>query len=181
MIGIARRILESMLRSVSNLTHDVLVTLMAEVTAIVNSRPIVPVSSDPDNPEVLSPAMLLTSKNQCETDSLGEFDPKNLYRAQWKRVQHLADQFWVKWKREYLNSLQNRRKWNYEQVFLDVGDVVLLKDREVNRNCWPLGRISRVFPSIDNRVRKVEVKVFKEGKITFYTRPIVDLVLLVNT
>ena len=57
MIGVARRILESMLRLVSNLTHDVLVTLMAEVTTIVNSRPIVSVSSDPDNLEILSPSL----------------------------------------------------------------------------------------------------------------------------
>ena len=52
MIAVARRILEAMLVNVENLTHDVLVTLMSEVMAIANSRSIVPVSSDPENPLV---------------------------------------------------------------------------------------------------------------------------------
>ena len=30
---------------------------------------------------------------------------------QWKRVQHLADVFWSRWRREYLLTLQPRRKW----------------------------------------------------------------------
>lgn len=44
MIGIARHILDSMLLQIehSHLTHEVLITLMAEVTAIVNARPLVP-------------------------------------------------------------------------------------------------------------------------------------------
>ena len=47
--GMARRILDLMLlkESKKNLTHDVLNTLMAEVSAIMNSRTIVPVSTDP--------------------------------------------------------------------------------------------------------------------------------------
>ena len=64
MKGVARRVLEAMLADVSpkNLTHEVLTTLMAEVSAIVNARPLVPVSNDPDAPEGLTPATLLTHK-----------------------------------------------------------------------------------------------------------------------
>jgi hypothetical protein len=64
MIGTSSRILDSMLSDLpnKNLTHDVLVTLMAEVTAIVNARPLVPVSTDSESPLVLSPATLLTMK-----------------------------------------------------------------------------------------------------------------------
>lgn len=42
MIGITRRILDSVLLNVKTLTHEVLVTLMAEISAIINARPIVP-------------------------------------------------------------------------------------------------------------------------------------------
>ncbi|XP_059825057.1 uncharacterized protein LOC132393663 [Hypanus sabinus] len=43
MIGIARRILDSMfLQQRTQLTHEVLCTLMAEVTAIINARPLLP-------------------------------------------------------------------------------------------------------------------------------------------
>lgn len=44
----------------TRLTHKILVTLMAEVMAIINVRPLVPVSTDPDASEILSPALLLT-------------------------------------------------------------------------------------------------------------------------
>ena len=49
MIGIARRILDCMLleHKKSCLTYEVLVTLIAEVAAIMNARPLIPVSSDP--------------------------------------------------------------------------------------------------------------------------------------
>lgn len=55
MIGVARRILDALLLKTKtlHLTHEVLVTLMSEVMAIMNARPLVPVSSDPDVPTVL--------------------------------------------------------------------------------------------------------------------------------
>ena len=92
MIGVTRRILDSMLSDTSSkhLTHEVLTTLMAEVMAIINARPLVPVSSDQTCPEVLSPAMLLTQK-QCSTvhSVCQPVDP----RVQWKYIQSLADTF----------------------------------------------------------------------------------------
>lgn len=64
MIGIARNILDCMLLQQKHtcLTHEVLITLMAEVTAVMNARPLVPVSSDPEAPFILTPATLLTQK-----------------------------------------------------------------------------------------------------------------------
>lgn len=64
MIGTAHRILDSMLLQAgrSKVSHEILCTFMAEVTAIINSRPLIPVSSDPEAPLILTPAMLLTQK-----------------------------------------------------------------------------------------------------------------------
>lgn len=180
MIGVARRILEGMLLPVKTLTHEVLTTLMAEVSAMINSRPIVPISYDPNSPQILSPSSLLTQKFENEELPSGNIDLKDLYRDQWKRVQCLANQFWSRWHKEYLQTLQKRVKWSQEQTPLKVGDVVLVKDLEIPRNNWPLARITRVFPSHDDRVRKVEVCVVKNGNKTFYTHPIVNLILLVE-
>ena len=62
LIGVARRILDAMLLQTGPacLTHKVLSTFMAEVMAIMNVRPLVTISTDPDMPMVLTPAMLLT-------------------------------------------------------------------------------------------------------------------------
>lgn len=178
MIGVARRILDSMLSDITtkHLTHEVLTTLMAEVSAIINARPLVPVSSDHDCPEILSPAMLLTQKVSNPVHySYQPVDP----RIQWKYVQALADTFWKRWRVEYLQTLQKRRKWQTDVQNLKQGDVVLLKDKEVHRNDWPLGLIVSVFPSEDTRVRKAEVRVVRGDKCSIYTRPISELVLLV--
>ena len=64
MIGICRRILDSKFAGLKPtcLTHEVLSTLTAEVTVIVNNRPLVAVSSDHSETEVLTPSTLLTQK-----------------------------------------------------------------------------------------------------------------------
>ena len=180
MIGLSRRILDSMLLGYADLTHEVLVTFMAEVCAIMNARPIVPVSTDPECPDVLSPNALLTQKIRQETGSLTTGDPKDIYRSQWKRVQVLADSFWNKWKSQYLHTLQERQKWPSKRPNIKDGDVVLLADKASPRNQWTLAVVSTAIPSEDGLVRKAVVRTFRDGKVTFYTRPVTELVLLVS-
>jgi hypothetical protein len=59
-------ILDAMMLKIgpSQLTHEVLTTLMAEVTGIVNARPIALIPTDTDQPQPLTPAMLLTMKTK---------------------------------------------------------------------------------------------------------------------
>ncbi len=87
MIGVTRRIIDSMFQDLgqTQLSHDVLVTLMAEVSAIVNARPLVPVSSDPEVPDVLTPCMLLMQKATSSTNHL-QATAKDLYGSHWRRV-----------------------------------------------------------------------------------------------
>lgn len=183
MIGVSRRILDSMLQQISpsRLTHDVLSTLMAEVTGIVNSRPLVPISTDPDSPFLLTPAMLLTQKGHTLLPPPGDFKETNLHRQQWRRVQHLANTFWNRWRREYLSTLQSRSKWQEEQRNLREGDVVLLKDAQSKRNEWPMALVTKTFPSSDKRVRTVELRVARNGTIKTFLRPISETVLLMPT
>ena len=183
MIGIARRILDGMLlkENIGRLSHEVLTTLLAEVMAIMNARPLVAVSTDPEKPEILSPTMLLTQKASTTPSPPGNFDVKDLYKSQWRQVQSLADTFWKRWRHEYLSTMQARRKWQEEKRNLQDGDIVLLKDNDVKRNEWPVGLIVKTVPSKDTRVRKVEVKIFKQGTARIYLRPISEVVLLLSS
>ncbi|KAK3107001.1 hypothetical protein FSP39_004706 [Pinctada imbricata] len=179
-IGLARRILDAILLKLPqrNLTHDVLVTLMAEICAILNNRPLVPVSVDPNHPFVLSPSTLLTQK--CETDipPFEHLDIKDMYASHWKHVQVIANQFWNRWQGEYIQLLQSRRKWKDSKENVKTGDVVLLRDKDAHRNEWPLGVIHNVFPDADAKVRKVEIRVSKNGQIVHYMRPVNEIVML---
>ena len=66
MIGVVRQVLEAMLVDAQpkHLTDKVITTLMAEVSAFINAGPFIPVSNDPDMPEVLTPGTLLTQQPQ---------------------------------------------------------------------------------------------------------------------
>ena len=161
-----RRVLEAILVDVPSkyLTHEVLTTLMAEVSAMVNARPLVPVSNDPDAPEVLTPATLLTQKPQQLRPPAGDFNAENLLSKQWKRVQHLANVFWARWRKEYLPTLQPRRKWHNASRNLREGDLVLLRCKDAPRNNWPHARITKAQADQDGKVRKVEL-VTRQGRL----------------
>ncbi|KAM4012761.1 uncharacterized protein ACNLHF_004514 isoform 1-T3 [Anomaloglossus baeobatrachus] len=180
MIGISRNILNSMLMDVnsSRLTHETLVTLLAEVSAIINSRPLVPVTMDPETPTILTPTILITQKTDNAVMPSGEFTHANTYQKHWKRVQYLADYFWNRWRKEYLTILQGRKKWRHPKPNLKEGDLVLMKDQTTERTDWPMGLITRILPSQDGNVRKVELKVIRKGETKTFARPIHELVLL---
>lgn len=90
MIGIACRILDGLVLKVHSprLTHKVLVILIAEIVAIMNA--IVCMSSYPNKPTMLTPAML---KHRWLTWRL-LLDLKDLYWSQWKQIQGLPDSSW---------------------------------------------------------------------------------------
>lgn len=163
------------------LTHELLVTLMAEVVGIVNSRPIATIPSDIDQPQPLAPNMLLTMKTRPLSAVPGVFTSEDLYsRRHWRRAQYLADQFWTRWKSEYLQNQQSRAKWKEQRRNVQVGDIVMIKG-ETHRNEWPLGRIEEVFKSKDDKVRKATVNIWKDGERKNYLRPISNLVFLMST
>lgn len=161
------------------LSHEVLCTFMAEISAIINARPLTPVSTDPDSPLILTPAMLLTQKVGLPPP-MGVFSEGNHFRQKWKWVQSLADQFWYRWRREYLPTLQTRRKWKSTQPDIQKGDLVLMRDAQVARNEWPMALVSDVFKSPDEKVRKIQIKVSKEGSCKTYLRPVTEVVLLLS-
>lgn len=182
LIGVAKRILNAMLlkNRLKDLTHDVLVTLMSEVCAIINNRPLVNVTSDPDSPVILTPSMLLTMKTTSDVNTLPCFGTKDALRSTWKHVQLLAEEFWRKWKCEYLHGLQVRKKWQTPKRNFKIGDLVLVKDDESSRNYWPTGVIQEVFVSEDKLVRQVKVAVIRNGKRMEYIRPVTELVPLLE-
>ena len=74
--------------------------------------------------------------------------------------------------------LQPRRKWHSESPNLKEGDLVLLRSKEVERNIWPLARVTKAHESADGKVRKVELVTAKDGAKNAYTRPVNEVILL---
>ena len=92
----ARSFLASLLKNhCTCLKDEPFPTLTKDVEAIVNSRPLtVETISDPLSLTPLSLSNLLTMKNRVIMPPLGSFVRPDLYnRRQWRRIQHLADEF----------------------------------------------------------------------------------------
>ncbi|PIK33816.1 hypothetical protein BSL78_29367 [Apostichopus japonicus] len=112
-----------------------------EAMAIINGRPLTPANmTDPSAEPPLTPNHLITMKPTVALPPPGHFVKEDLYaRRRWRRVQFLSEQFWSRWKSEYLQTLQERGKWSLSRRNLRVGDVVLVKDHDTPRMKWPFG------------------------------------------
>jgi len=167
-IGSVRRVLEAALLNLKGqpLTRDELATLMSEAAAIVNATPLWESSPDPNDPRPLTPAMLLTLKEEPHPPTDDDFTEQDVLaygRKRWRRVQHLADQFWKEWQRSYLSTMQERRKWLIPKRNIAVGDIVLLREKNQKRNVWPMAKVDAVKTSPDGLVRSATVVVPKTG------------------
>ena len=104
-----RKVLASLMDQAGpQLNDESLRTLMCEAAAIVNSRPLSVDDNlnDPTSLAPLTPNHLLTMKSRVILPPPGKFQEADLYcRKQWRRVQHLTNEFWTRWKLEYLNDL----------------------------------------------------------------------------
>ena len=114
LIRSVRKILSALL-SEQSLTDEGLATLMVEVEAILNSRPLTPVTFDPKDDDPLTPNHLLLQTGSA-TPAPGVFGKDDCYvRGSWRQIQWMADQFWRRWSREYLPALLSRKKWTIKR------------------------------------------------------------------
>lgn len=192
-IRTVRNVLTSLMKDCgTHLDDESLRTFMCEAAAIVNSRPLTLENlNDPLSAEPLTPNHLLTMKSNIILPPPGNFQGTDIYcRKRWRRVQYLANQFWSRWKREYINSLQTRQKWTDSKRNIRSGDIVLIKDENTNRNIWQVGRVKETLADEDGLVRTAKLTVGssrldKDGKrdspLNELERPIHKLVLLLET
>lgn len=93
-----------------SLTLSELQTLLCQVEACMNCRPITPMSSDPNDLEAITPAHFLIGGPLM-------FHPEPLIEAReitalkrWKLVHGLLQNFWNRWYAEYIPQLQLQRQ-----------------------------------------------------------------------
>ncbi|XP_076383911.1 uncharacterized protein LOC143261227 [Megalopta genalis] len=139
-------------------TFENLNNLIINIEAILNSRPLTPISSDPTDLLTLTPGHFLIGDalTSLRERDLGDTNPNRL--SVWQRIQQLKQQFWKRWSREYLNELTSRNKWTREQHPITEGTLVLLREDNVPSMQWPLGRVLKTHPGSDGIIRAVTVK-----------------------
>ena len=173
LIRSVRKVLNSTL-NVQSLDEEGLHTVLCEVEAIINGRPITKASMDPHDLEALTPNHLLLLKALPSLPP-GVFQEADMYaRRRWKQVQYMSDLFWKRWVKEYLPQLQERQRWSGVKRNLVPGDLVLIVDSTAPRNSWVIGRVLQTFPDRRGFVRQVRIKT----KSSCLNRPITKVCLL---
>ena len=103
----------------------VLQTLLTEVERVLNGRALTANSDDPSDFELLTPGHFLMQRKVIFLPP-GVFDKSDMYKKKWRQVQYLANQFWERWLKEYLPSLQTRAKWRKALPNVKQNALVLL-------------------------------------------------------
>ncbi|XP_044779744.1 uncharacterized protein LOC123327397 [Drosophila simulans] len=154
------------------LTFEELSTVLTQIEAILNSRPLCPTGDYSLDP--LTPAHFLTGSPYTALPEPCRLDMQVNRLERWNQLQAMVQGFWKRWHMEYLTSLHERTKWHLETENLKIDTLVVLKEPNLPPSKWILGRITAVHAGIDNKVRVVTVKT-AHG---LYKRPIAKIAVL---
>uniref|UniRef100_A0A1I8N0I0 Integrase catalytic domain-containing protein n=1 Tax=Musca domestica TaxID=7370 RepID=A0A1I8N0I0_MUSDO len=144
--------------SSASLNHEELETVVIEIETILNSRPLTPISDDPNYLAALTPGHFLVGEPlTAQVDPSANQSPTSL-TSRWKVVSQIRHEFWKRWSTEYLNTLQERKKWRTPCPNVETGQLVIIKEDKMPVKQWPLGRITRTYKGNDGAVRVVDVK-----------------------
>ncbi|XP_055590061.1 uncharacterized protein LOC129742214 [Uranotaenia lowii] len=154
-------------------TDEELRNALTEIEGILNSRPLTHVAVDHESEPALTPNHFLLGTSNGVKPLTALTDDLITLRRGWITSQVIANQFWKRWLKSYLPEITRRSKWFNEAKPIEVGDIVVIVDPELPRNCWPKGRVINTSAS-KGQVRSATVKTTKG----IYNKPAVKLAVL---
>lgn len=156
------------------LTFEELTTVLTQVEAILNSRPLEPLSDDPEDISVLTPGHFLIG-NPLTTIPEPSLDDLEISRlSRWQFIQQRVHQFWSQWSSHYLQRQQSISKWHHKNNTIKIGSLVLIADERLPPCKWPLARVTALHPGKDGLTRVVSLKT----ATTTLVRPVTKLSVL---
>ncbi|XP_052743937.1 uncharacterized protein LOC128199251 [Bicyclus anynana] len=158
----------------STLTFEELSTVLAQVEACLNSRPITQLSDSPDDPVPLTPGHFLVGEPLIAIPDQYNTDEKISGIERWRLMQKMVNDFWKRWSKEYLVTLSQRYKWTTERNEPEIDDIVIVKEDNIPPAKWVLGKIVEKHTGKDNITRVVTIKC----KNNFLKRPVSKLCFL---
>lgn len=144
-------------------TYEELATILTEVEAVVNSRPLTYVSAEATEVEPLTPSHFLVGKRltslPTSTCKDATSQPNNL-EGSWKYRQRMTDHFWRRWQKEYLNSLRSAHFYvPTSSNAIQEGTVVLVYEHLSPRQLWKMGVVEKVLIGRDGRITACMVRL----------------------
>ena len=151
----------------STLSYDEMSTLLTEVEAVINARPLTYVYDDQESvSHPLTPSDLIYGRRISTSPNSQYYETVSTFNSLTRRLKyhrHLLGQITRRWRSEYLTSLReqaakgsNARGVNAK---LKVSDIVILKNDSVTRAFWKLGKVEELLPGRDGVVRAAVITV----------------------
>lgn len=158
----------------NKLSFEDMATVLSQIESVMNSRPLLPVTDDPNDLDVLTPAHFLigTTATALPDPDVSKVPASRL--THYQQLQMHVQQFWVRWRNEYLHELQRDSKHRSRNDEITPGRMVIVVDEQQGPLRWPLARITAVHSGRDNIVRVVSLRTAR-GIIT---RPVTKICLL---
>lgn len=151
----------------ATLTYEEMTTLLTQIEACFNSRPILSLSDDLEDLNTLTPDHFLIgfALNVIPEPSIAE-EPL----TRWQMLQLMKDHFWHRWVKEYLHILaemiQNQPRSLCRKALFGAERTAPTK--------WPLARIIKLYPGTDGHARVVEIRTANNT----FKRPVTKLIFL---
>ncbi|CAH2226645.1 jg21004, partial [Pararge aegeria aegeria] len=143
----------------THLTYEEMATCLAQIEAVLNSRPLTPISSNPNDFTAITPAHFLIGRSLTSIPHPHIPDDANVNRLErYKRDETIKQHFWRRFSVEYIGLLQKKVKWTSSRRELKVGALVLIKEKALPPLLWSMGRIINVYPGSDGVARVAEIK-----------------------
>ncbi|XP_018406148.1 PREDICTED: uncharacterized protein LOC108782372 [Cyphomyrmex costatus] len=159
----------------ASMTFEEVSTLVVQIEAILNSRPLSAISDDSNDLSFLSPGDFLIGSTLTSYPQADLLDTKINRLSRWQLLERIRQHFWKGWSVEYLSSLQRRNKWQSSSgPPIQVGQLVVCREDGLPPLKWVLGRVLEVMPGADNVVRTAIVKI----NAGLYKRPAAKLCVL---
>ncbi|XP_044010171.1 uncharacterized protein LOC122853816 [Aphidius gifuensis] len=133
----------------SKMTYEEASTLLTQIEAILNSRPLEPLSDDPDDLQTLTPGHFLTGTSLMAVPEPCLLDLSTSRLSRWQFIQQITQPFCSQWSSQYLQRQQSISKWHHVNNKIQVGSLILISDERAPPCRWPLGRITKLLPGAD--------------------------------
>ncbi|XP_077550625.1 uncharacterized protein LOC144163775 [Haemaphysalis longicornis] len=130
----------------SRLSPEEIETVLCEVEAAVNSRPLTPLAADAEELSPLTPAHFLNGRRTTSLPQrLGLNEPTSASGEIQRRARHrraIMAHLWRRWRRECLLLLRSAHEAAAPPgPEVQIGDVVVIQDDASSPMLWKLGRV----------------------------------------
>ena len=124
------------------LTFEELTSILCQIEACMNSRPITNVTSHSDDGiDVLTPGHFLIGRSLVSLPTCNFSTEKFTLLKRWSLCQAHVQHWWKRWSSEYLQQLQRLHKWRKSTGDIQHNDIILVKEDNMITNHWPLAGV----------------------------------------